>query len=516
MNYFVSNDGNKNQYQNLGEARSYTLLRPAFILIIIGLSMAFLMLSVWNFNNSMNQMANTHVYYLHSRQSPSHIVSERFLSFGLDTSLLRDITNLPLLNEKFVNLARHLAPAYVRVGGTSADCLYFNKSPGIISKRIFSPVDGSDISNFTITDMDLENLYNFASRSELRMIFDLNVLIRDADGSWDDSNAREIISFAKKSNMELDWQLGNEQLARDFYHLRQLLNEAGYGRSLLVGPEVNHVGDADHAGELYAGTFLEEAKNSVDYVTWHQYYLNGRKARVEDFLNPETFNYLQMQIQSMKDIIKSSSKNILMWLSETSTAYGGGAPELSDRFVAGFLWLDKLGYSARSGLNVVTRQSFFGGNYAMVGPDLTPNPDWWVSVVYKEFVSERVLKLTSPSNVTRVRLYAHCTPKKALISRVPAITVYGLNIDKSAIRVAIQGIFPILHKNAKVFFYALTSDDLQSSEIKMNGKILKLQANGDLPPFRPVILEPGQMITLPPYSMVFMVIHGAEAPACSA
>lgn len=48
----------------------------------------------------------------------------------------------------------------------------------------------------------------------------------------------------------------------------------------------------------------------------------------------------------------------------------------------------------------------------------------------------------------------------------------------------------------------------------MNGKILKLQPNGDLPPFWPIISEPTKAITLPPYSMVFIVIHGANVSAC--
>lgn len=118
--------------------------------------------------------------------------------------------------------------------------------------------------------------------------------------------------------------------------------------------------------------------------------------------------------------------------------------------MAGFLWLDKLGYSASAGVNVVVRQSFFGGNYALVGPDLMPNPDWWVSVIYKQFVSDKVLKLTSKNNSNLLRLYAHCTPEKALINRVSAVTIYGVNIDKTSARITILGVFPALHKDAKI------------------------------------------------------------------
>lgn len=53
------------------------------------------------------------------------------------------------------------------------------------------------------------------------------------------------------------------------------------------------------------------------------------------------------------------------------------------------------------------------------------------------------------------------------------------------------------------------------SNIKMNGEVLKLRSNGDLPPFRPKILDSTDPIILSPYSMVFMVIHGIQVPACS-
>lgn len=77
------------------------------------------------------------------------------------------------------------------------------------SEKILSPVDGQDISNFTISGADLLAMYNFAVKSKLRMIFDLNVLLRNPDGSWNDTNAQKIITFAKNQGMELDWQLGN-------------------------------------------------------------------------------------------------------------------------------------------------------------------------------------------------------------------------------------------------------------------------------------------------------------------
>lgn len=104
------------------------------------------------------------------------------------------------------------------------------------------------------------------------------------------------------------------ELAKDYDRLRELLNGAGYVGSILVGPEVNHVGEQNHVGEEYAETFLKNQRSTVDYVTWHQYYLNGREAKTKDFVNPLTFNWLPSQIKGMQEFVAASGKNVSMWL----------------------------------------------------------------------------------------------------------------------------------------------------------------------------------------------------------
>lgn len=100
-------------------------------------------------------------------------------------------------------------------------------------------MDGQDITNFTINEKDFENLYNFSIKSKLRMIFDLNVLIRNINGSWNDINAKNIISFAKNKNMKIDWQLGNGNVIILFfiyflfipYFLNRLINNDKISRT---------------------------------------------------------------------------------------------------------------------------------------------------------------------------------------------------------------------------------------------------------------------------------------------
>lgn len=80
------------------------------------------------------------------------------------------------------------------------------------------------------------------------------------------------------------------------------------------------------------------AGHTVDAITWHQYYINGRTAVLENFTDPAILDALKTQIETVQKVVKHeklSRKKV--WLGETSSAWGGGAKGLSDSFVAGFM-----------------------------------------------------------------------------------------------------------------------------------------------------------------------------------
>ncbi|KAF7641479.1 hypothetical protein LDENG_00280340 [Lucifuga dentata] len=121
--------------------------------------------------------------------------------------------------------------------------------------------------------------------------------------------------------------------------------------------------------------FLESGAGAINACTWHHYYVNGRDTSLEDFLDPEVLDTLALKISEVMETVKLLSPGKTVWLGETSSAYGGGALGLSDTFVAGFMWLDKLGLGARLGLDVIIRQVLIGsGSYHLVDDNLDPLP----------------------------------------------------------------------------------------------------------------------------------------------
>ena len=67
--------------------------------------------------------------------------------------------------------------------------------------------------------------------------------------------------------------------------------------------------------------------------------MDGRTATVKDFMDPEVMDTLKLQMDYAYNITRDNCRlqRKPIRLTETSTAYGGGAEGLSNGYVAGFL-----------------------------------------------------------------------------------------------------------------------------------------------------------------------------------
>jgi len=62
-----------------------------------------------------------------------------------------------------------------------------------------------------LSEKDFDNLSQLAAAAHWRLVFDLNVLLRDRDNNWNSSNAQELLRYAvkKKYDKNMDLELGN-------------------------------------------------------------------------------------------------------------------------------------------------------------------------------------------------------------------------------------------------------------------------------------------------------------------
>ena len=132
------------------------------------------------------------------------------------------------------------------------------------------------------------------------------------------------------------------QVGEDVLKLISIIknNRAKYGKPKIIGPDTTR---PKGWWQEFFTDYIKKAGNKLDAITWHQYYLDGKIATENDFLDPNLLDQFPAQAQQVIDALKANGINKPMWLGETSSAWGGGAPDLSNRYIAGFMYLDKLG-----------------------------------------------------------------------------------------------------------------------------------------------------------------------------
>ncbi|KAK6174488.1 hypothetical protein SNE40_017755 [Patella caerulea] len=444
-------------------------------------------------------------------------ISSMFVGVTIDLHVMRDgWRTMDFSSQKMLTLAKGLAPCYLRVGGTGADFLIFNRTQERQSKRKTNRDIDPVSLDFSMSVLDWDTLNQFVQQAGWELIFGLNALLR-ANGRWDPTNAIKLLKYTiEKGYKPAAYELGNEpdlyprinnsvspaSLVDDFGTLRHTLTSMSPSPPLLFGPDTAYVNG-------YFQQFLQASKNTtVDAVTWHHYYFAGSSGTVEKYHNISILDSLKPLLIDAVGNCTQYAPNKPCWLGETSSSYSGGTTGVSDKYVAGFLWLDKLGLSALYGLKCVIRQSFYGRNNSLIDVNLNPNPDYWLTILYQRLVGSPVLNVSQNTD-PNVRVYAHCTNTDSGMGyQKGSVTVYLMNLGHDVVSVDING-------GTSQNLYMLSPGDgngLVSPFVKLNGEILMLPNDMELPPLKPFYHE--GTIALEALQFGFVVLPDARKWEC--
>ncbi|MEQ9497507.1 MAG: hypothetical protein RIT81_11625 [Deltaproteobacteria bacterium] len=471
-------------------------------------------------------------------------VDERFLSFALDTAQVvgglwwsasaqqegslgeERQTPYDFDRERLQRLTAALSPAYLRIGGSEADRVYYD-----LTETATAPPAGYE-ELFTKSHVDAVGA--FATRHDLDILFTLNAGPGPRDDSleWNPAQMRAIVAYAESQNLPVDvWELGNEinayqvihgidfrispqRYADDIRAARAVLDELAPDKKL-AGPSSAYWPEVGELAPLYAD-FMAEAGDVLDVITWHYYPQQSRRCplavREADpalMHTPSALDELATWADEVEASRDAHAPDVPVWLGETGNAQCGGEPGLSDAFVGGFWWLDQLGQLARRGQPVVVRQTLSGSNYGLLTePALEPNPDYFSSVLWKRTMGTRALDAKVLSDL-RLRVYAHCARGHGS----GAVAVVALNLDEE------RGAFFTLEgiEGSKIFAYRLSAPSDASREIHLDGVPLRVSADGALPALDPVeetTDADAPELYVPASSYAFFVLPDADAPAC--
>jgi heparanase 1 len=424
-------------------------------------------------------------------------------------------------------LAQALSPAYLRIGGTTADKVYYDMSDA-------PPAAAPDPYLYVMTRAQWDGVNDFASALGMRVLFTINAGPgpRDKNLAWTPDNAQVLLAYTASKRYDVAlWELGNEvdafplahglsfvispqQLAQDVVVAKTLVAATTPGVPL-GAPSSAYWPVLGEAIPFYPA-FMDAGGGPLDVVTWHYYPTQShrcpiatRRADPSLMLDPSTLD----EIDRWAADVEGAAQGKPVWLGETGNAQCGGEPGVSDAFAGGFWWLDELARVARRGERVVVRQTLSGSDYGLIDDaTLAPRPDYWTSVLWRRLVGATVLDATGGDDPL-LRVYAHCTRAGAPDQASGAVTLVVLNLDPATgveLNLDAMG-----GDSADV--YALSSSDPSSTSVALNGTTLASGDDGSLPPLAPAaVTRAGGALraTLPPASYGFVVVPGAAAAAC--
>jgi hypothetical protein len=428
---------------------------------------------------------------------------------------------IDLSNPKLRKLASALSPSYLRVSGTWRNSTYFQDDDAPVLK---DPPKGFR-SVMTRTQWKGVVDFSHAVGADLVTSVAMSDGTRDANGVWTPDQAKLFFDYSRS--------IGGQIVATEFMNEPSFASAgaapagydaAGYARDLAIfsrflkteSPETMLVGP----GSIGEGVTLLESMTppkqiasedllkatgpAFDIFSYHFYTTLSTRCVGKAGLSWEkvlTPQYLDRNIRAEAYYAGLRDKYLPgkpIWNTETGEA-GCGGDSWASTFVDTFRFADQLGALAQKNVQTIMVNTLASSDYGLLEEDTyNPRPDYWLALVWKHLMGPRVLDpgITPSENL---RLYAQCSKDTK-----GGVTILALNLDqknRQSLKLPVKG-----------EEYILTSTELLSPSISLNGKELKSEADGTLPALRGKKISGGN-VALPPASIAFISMD-ANNPAC--
>ncbi|KAL5988099.1 hypothetical protein ACLOJK_035862 [Asimina triloba] len=424
-----------------------------------------------------------------------------------------------------------------------------------------------------------DQLNEFFKKADVTVIFGLNALngrkpMPDGSvgGPWDYSNAAALMQYTVNKGYTIHgWELGNElsgsgvgtriaaaQYAADvisLYTLVQNIYGAYKDKPLVLAPGGFY--DANWFKDLIGRT----VPNKVDVITHHIYNLGPGvdEHLVEKILNPDYLDGEASTFSGLQNILKNSPTSATAWVGEAGGAYNSGHHLVTDSFVFSFWYLDQLGMSSTYDTKTYCRQSLVGGNYGLLNrTTFQPNPDYYSALLWHRLMGRNVLstsfsgnkKLPMPKASLGGSDYKQTGSTEVPFRRFQSdanvnlmqqgIALLLMNLDRNTtVRVHVstqadvskflkhrrhrrtrfsrmQGTLKPGSSMTREEYHLTPKDgDLHSQTMLLNGKLLAVDSNGEIPPLESVALDNTEPVNVAPLAIVFVHIPNVSLPACT-
>jgi heparanase 1 len=434
--------------------------------------------------------------------------------------MYRKLPPINLADKRLINLAKGLAPAYVRVSGTWANAIYFQDD------------DDAQIANApagfvnVLTRKQWNGVIDFVKATDSRLVtsFAVSNGVRNAQGVWTPKEAQKVAAYTKRQGGEIAAaELFNEPtMPTAGGEMDKNYNASNFAKDvaaftawakgelpdmLVLGP--GSVGEGSPNVSLQAmgmkilstdAMMSAEPKPVFDVFSYHYYGAASVRMMRSGPFSIKADHALDESWLRKTDTVASYYAGLRdkynpgkpLWITETGQAAAGG-----DAYAATFLdcfrYLYQLGSLAKKGVKVIMHNTLAASEYSLIDQDThLPKPNYWAAWLWAKLMGTEVYD--AGIEVSGVYVFAH-----NLKGHEGGITFLVINTNKQSTSFAIPS-------NAEQ--YTLTSEELQGKTVQLNMQELKLGSDDQLPVLKGNPLKPGS-VTLPPTSISFFAITNA-------
>jgi len=444
---------------------------------------------------------------------------------GMDPRLYQYRPPIDLTNARLRKLAAALGPAYVRVSGTWANTTYFPATDQ-------APAPAKPPAGFmgVLSRQQWKGVVDFSNAVDARIVtsFATSVGTRDQAGVWTPEQARQLIAYTESAGGKIAAaEFMNEPTLAAMGGAPKGYNAAAYGRDFLLfrkfirqtAPDMlllapGSVGETTGDWGVAYGTadilktrdLLAASGAGVDAFSYHHYGASsqrcaamGKQTTIEAALSEDWLRRTDETLAFYRKLRDQFEPGKPFWNTETAETACGGNP-WAGTFLDMFRYLDQLGRLARQDVRVVIHNTLVASDYSLLDEQtLLPKPNYWGALLWRKLMGTTVLDSGIPI-AEGLHVYAHC-----LRGTPGGVALLVINNDKAASRTLS---IPVAGDR-----YTMSSSDLQSKTVQLNGAELNLGSGDELPVLAGIPIQAGN-VEFAPATITFIAIPQAGNTAC--
>ncbi len=434
-------------------------------------------------------------------------------------ALYRKLSPVNLADQKLLNLAKALAPAYVRVSGTWANAVYFQDNDAAPAKAPAGFVN-------VLTRSQWKGVIDFlkATNGKLVTSFAVSNGVRDAKGVWTPKEAQKIANYTKS--------LGGEISAAELFNEPSMPTAGGemnknydgkdFAKDVAVYtawakkevPNMLTLGPGSVGEGIPGVTFAmggmkilptdsmmsPEPKPMFDVFSYHYYGAASMRMMRSGPFTIKAENALDSAWLKRTDTVADYYISLRdkynpgkpVWITETAEAAGGGDP-FAATYLDCFRYLYQSGSLAKKGIKVIMHNTLVASEYSLIDQDThLPKPNYWAALLWAKLMGTEVYE--AGNGAPGVYLFAHNTK-----GHQNGITLLVINTNKKVAPIDIP---------SDAEQYTLTSKEIEGTTVMLNGKELKLESNNALPAINGKAIKNGK-VELPATSISFITFKNA-------